>query len=453
MAFTLTPMGGADTVTGANFLVEGNGFKFLVDCGLTQGEEAAGEINYEPFAYDASQVGALIVTHAHLDHVGRIPKLVKDGFVGPIYATPPTLDLALLILEDSIGLLGKEAKQRNREPLYSKDDVVAAVKLFRPIPYHERVELAPDLSFELKDAGHILGSAMVEVTCSGTKLLMTGDLGNSPSPFLRDTEYVTDVDYLLTESVYGDKNHEPEPERVPKLRACITEAMERGGVLMIPAFSIERTEHMLYEISNLMEKGEIPKVPVFLDSPLAIAVADVYRKYAKEYFKDSVQAELSREGDIFGFPMLKLTKAREESDAIAEVPNPKIVMAGAGMSHGGRIRKHELLYLHDPKSTLLLVGYQAAGSLGRRLQDGAKEVNIEGMKVKVKARVYTITGFSAHKDRDHLVEFISHAQPKVKKVFVAMGEPKTSLFLVQRLREYLGVDAIASRTGERYELI
>lgn len=452
MSLTLTACGGADTVTGANFLLEVEGCSLLVDCGLTQGEEACGNSNYKPFSYDPKKIRALFVTHAHLDHIGRIPKLVKDGFTGPIYATPPTLDLTRLMLEDSLGILEKEALRKKRAALFSKEDVRKAAALFRPLPYHKQLELPGGLSVMLRDAGHILGSAMVEVACGEKKVVLSGDLGNSPSPFLQDTEEITDADYVLMESVYGDKNHEPEEERVPKLRALVIDAMERGGVLMIPAFSIERTQHMLYEISNLMKSGEIPRVPVFLDSPLAIAVTEIYKKYGAEYFKTGVQRELVQEGDIFNFPMLKKTRDREESDALKNVANPKIIIAGAGMSHGGRIQKHERLYLCDPRSTLLLVGYQAAGSLGRRLQDGAREVEINGTRVPVRAEIRTLTGFSAHKDRDHLIEFVSHTSEKVKKVFVTMGERKASLFLVQRLREYLGVEAVVLEEGERVAL-
>jgi metallo-beta-lactamase family protein len=452
MTFRLTACGGADTVTGANFLVEVGENKILVDCGLTQGADACGDSNYEPFPYDPSTIHALFITHAHLDHVGRIPKLVREGFSGPIYATAATIDLTELMLDDSLGLLTKEATRKGRAPLYTKEDVAASLRLMRPLAYHQTHTLREGVTVELLDAGHILGSAMVLFSAGGKKFVLTGDLGNSPSPFLRDTEFLPNVDYILMESVYGDRNHEPESERVPKLKAVIQEAIDRGGVLMIPAFSIERTEHMLYEISNLMEKGLLPKVPVFLDSPLAIHVEEVYRKHAKEYFKDSVQEELRREGDIFAFPMLTKTLDREDSDAIAHEANPKIIIAGAGMSHGGRIQKHEKRYLSDPKSTLLLVGYQAAGSVGRKLHDGAKEITIDGETIPVRATVRILSGFSAHKDRDHLVDFIAHGGPTLKRVFVTMGERGASQFLVQRLREYLGVQADLLDTNKAIEL-
>lgn len=452
MTFRLTACGGADTVTGANFLVEIQQLKLLVDCGLTQGADACGDVNYEPFSYDPSTIDVLFITHAHLDHVGRIPKLVRDGFSGPIYGTSATLDLTALMLDDSLGLLTKEAARKGKMPLYTKDDVAASLRLMKPLAYHDVKDVGEAVTVRLLDAGHILGSAMVEFSFGGKKLVLTGDLGNSPSPFLRDTEFLPDADYILMESVYGDRNHEPEPERVPKLRAVIQEAIDRGGVLMIPAFSIERTEHMLYEISNLMEKGLLAKVPVFLDSPLAIRVEEVYRRHSKEYFKESVQDELRREGNIFAFPMLTKTEDREASDAIAHEPNPKIIIAGAGMSHGGRIQKHEKKYLSDPNSTLLLVGYQAAGSVGRKLHDGAKEITIDGETLPVRATVRTLSGFSAHKDRDHLVDFVAHTGPNLKKVFVAMGERGTSQFLVQRLREYLGVSADLLDTNKAIEL-
>lgn len=452
MTATFIPYGGIETVTGANFLLKTPQATILVDCGLEQGKEVCDTCNYKPFPYDPSTVGALVVTHAHLDHVGKIPKLVREGFRGKIYATPPTCDLAKFILEDSLHIIEQEARRAEREPFYSKEDVERALQLFTPVPYHQKVEISGDLSFEFFDAGHILGSAMVKCTHEGKHIVFTGDLGNSPSPLLSDTEVIDDADYLIMESVYGDRNHEPHENRVPKLRALLAEAIKRGGALMIPAFSMERTQLLLYELSNLMESGEVPKVPVFLDSPLAIAVTEVYKKYAREYFKKELQPELAREGDIFSFSMLTKTGTREESQAIRNIPNPKIIIAGAGMSHGGRIQFHEQAYLHDPRSTLLIVGYQAPGSLGRRLIDGAKQVHINGSLVSVRARVETLMGFSAHKDRDGLVAFVEPTAQRVKKVFVAMGEPKTSLFLTQRLREYLGVNALVPKAGEAFEL-
>lgn len=452
MAITCTTWGGAEAVTGANFLLEHRDLSFLVDCGIEQGSDICDDCNFEGFPYEPRDLKALVITHAHLDHVGKIPKLVRDGFAGAIYSTPPTRDLARLILEDSLSILTKEALRKQQKPLYEAEDVQKTFLLWKTIPYHERVELSGAVSIRLRDAGHILGSAMVEVAFENKKLVITGDLGNSPSPYLRDTEKIEDADYLIMESVYGDKNHEPEETRVPKLRATIRDALNRGGALLIPAFSMERTEHMLYEISNGMEGDHFPKVPVFLDSPLAIQVEEVYRRYAQDYFKEDVQQELKNEGNIFQFPMLQKTRSREESDAIEAVPNPKIIIAGAGMSHGGRIQKHEQLYLPDPKSTLLIVGYQAPGSFGRKIQDGATSIRINGVEVPVRATVVSLSGFSAHKDRDRLVEFVADTSSRVKKVILAMGEPKTAMFLAQRLREYVGVNAVVPKKGERFIL-
>lgn len=451
MPLRLTFHGGAGTVTGSNFLVESTKGKVLVDCGLEQGRDFSEKRMYEPFPYDVSAIDALVITHAHLDHIGRGPKLMKEGFKGDIYMTLATRDLTELMLRDSLSLLTREAENRGLQPMYREEDVAAFMACVEVLPYRMEREIAPGISVTLKDTGHILGSASVTLRADdGTALAITGDLGNSPSPYLPDVEPITDVDALVMESVYGDRQHPHLDQRVPQLRDTLNKAIKRRGAILMPAFSIERTQLMLYELSNLMESGEVPQIPVFLDSPLAIGVTEVYEKHAKEYFNAGAKEELSREQSIFRFPFLTLTRSREESRNIDMVQGPKLIIAGAGMSHGGRIGRHEAKYLPDPTTTLLIVGYQAPGSPGRLLQDGSKNVKIDGRPVRVRAKVETLSAWSAHADREGLLEFAKKALPKAHTIFVAIGEPSSARFLAQRIHDYLGGKAIVPSMGESW---
>ena len=450
-------------VTGANFLLEtSSGSKILIDCGLMQGEKFAMEENSQPFAYDLSSISALCVTHAHLDHVGRIPKLVRDGFKGTIYSTPETRALAELVLDDAVNILKSEAEQDGLSPLYGPEDVRAIFPLWQTIPYHDEKEITGDVSIYLKDAGHILGSSMIEfrIKASSTsggasaessikKILFTGDLGNSPAPLLRDTEDVGDVQALVMESTYGDRNHEPKEERSEKFEQIVKQTLARGGTLVIPAFSIDRTQVILFELNNMVEKKIIPSVPVFVDSPLAIKTTQVYES-SSYLFNDAVKEQIKNGDNIFAFPHLEYTMNANDSKSIDKTKGAKIILAGSGMSMGGRVTGHEGYFLPDEKNTILLVGYQTLGSLGRKLADGAKKVTIQGQEIKVKAHIEELYGFSAHKDGDHLVQFVSTGTDKLKQVFVVMGEPKASIFLAQRLNDELGAHAIVPEKGKEY---
>jgi metallo-beta-lactamase family protein len=447
--------GGAGKVTGSNFLIEGAQGKILVDCGIEQGADFCEECVYGPFQYDVTKIDALVLTHAHLDHVGRIPKLVKDGFRGKIYMTPPTKDLAELILRDSVGILGQEAARRGIGSLYEEQDVDLTLTLIETLDYHVEKEVAPGLSVYLRNTGHILGSASVRIKDEeGVTLALTGDIGGSPSPLLPDWEPITDADVLVMESVYGDRLHPPQAERVVTLRDTIKAAIERGGAILIPAFSLERTQLMLYELSNFFAKGELPQVPVYLDSPLAIRVTALYEKWGPTYFKPEAEEEMKREKSLFEFPFLHQTLDPKDSVSIEKIPNPKIIIAGAGMSHGGRIGHWETRYLPDPSTTLIMVGYQAPGTPGRRMMEGASLVRISGAEVRIKARVENLEGWSAHADRDELLKFAEAAlkDKRTKVIFTALGEPAAERFLAQRIHDYLGGNAIVPEMGETWEI-
>src|SRR3989344_5468365 len=423
----LTFYGGADGVTGANFMLEKNpsmsggkdGVKILVDCGMIQGSKFAENLNRSEFKYDPSSVDFLLVTHSHIDHIGRIPKLVRDGFRGAILSTPETKDLSRLMLEDSLKILEEEARQDGQLPLYEKEDVEKSLSLWETLPYHASRELKGGFAVYFKDAGHILGAAIIEISYNGKKIVFTGDLGNSPSPLLKDTEDVADADYMVMESVYGDRNHESREERKGKLKDTIKKTLEKKATLIIPAFSLERTQAILHEMNDIFENGDVANLPVFIDSPLAFKVTEVYKKYADDDFNAAVKAEMAAGDDVFDFPRLKFTIRAEESMKIKNTPSPKIIIAGSGMSHGGRIVHHEKNYLSDSHTILLLVGYQAVGSLGRQLEEGAKRVNIFGEIVNVRAKIEKINGYSSHKDSDNLVNFAGSvaAPSKIKKIF------------------------------------
>ncbi len=441
----ITFCSGAGSVTGANFLIEGEGKKFLVDCGLEQGTSVADQTNWSSFSYDPGEIDILFITHAHIDHIGRIPKLIHEGFKGRIISTDATLELVRPMLEDTIRILSHENDEI--KAMYTEGNVDKAISLWEGVPYHQNINIDHGFKMQFLDSGHILGSAMLEIIYNEKKIVFTGDLGNSPSPLLRDTEKISGVDYLIMESVYGDRNHLDRDVRRKRLEAVIEDNYSRKGTLIIPTFSLERSQELLYELNDFVENKRIPQMPVFFDSPLAIRLTSVYTKFSK-YFNEEAQQVIGSGDNIFKFPGMKSTPETEDSKAILHAPNPKIIIAGSGMSNGGRILHHEKNYLPDPNNTILLTGYQAYGTLGRHIMEGAGEVKINGEIVPVRAKIEQIDGYSGHKDSDHLVDFVEQTTDTLKGVYVVMGEPKSSLFLVQKLRDYLGVDAYAPAQGD-----
>jgi len=423
----------------------------LIDCGLVQGDRFAQEANAEPFAYEPSKIDVLLVTHAHADHIGRIPKLVRDGFKGVIYSTEPTRDLAAIMLEDALHVMRHEQERYGNAVLYEQIDIQNALSMWKTVAYEEEISLPDDITAHYTDAGHILGSGMVHLKRGDRKIVFTGDIGNDPQPLLNPPVVPTNYHYLVMESVYGNRAHEQVKERTDLLRGYIQQAQKTHGTLIIPAFSLERTQGILLEINNLVESKAIAPLPVFLDSPLAIEATRIYRAHTG-YLSDSVQNQIENGDDIFNFDGLSFTQSVHDSAEIEKEKGAKVIIAGSGMSHGGRIRKHERNYLDDRNATVLLVGYQSVGSLGRLLVDGAKKVRIDGQEVQVKARIARIQGYSGHADRDQLVELVAKGGDHAQHVFVTMGEEQSSLFLVQRLRDYLGLKATAPSLGDEVQI-
>jgi metallo-beta-lactamase family protein len=442
----LTFCSGAGTVTGANFLLEGNEKKFLIDCGLIQGEKFVDDLNWEKFPYDASTIDILFITHSHVDHIGRIPKLISEGFKGKIISTIPTKELTEIMLADTAHILSRDTEHGLAE-IYSPENIKRAIELWDTLEYGQKLNVDHGFQFSYRDAGHILGSGMLEIIYNDRKIVFTGDLGNSPSPLLPDTDRLKDVDYLVMESVYGDRNHEERDERKKKLEEIIKSNYERKGALIIPTFSLERTQELLYEINSLVENNIIPRMPIFLDSPLSIKLTDAYLKYDK-YFNEKAKKIIATGDRLFDFPGLKKTLETDESKAILNIPSPKIIIAGSGMSNGGRILHHEVNYLPYKENTILLTGYQSFGTLGRLIEDGAKKLHILGEEVMVRANVAKISGYSSHKDSDHLLEFVEKTANTLKKTFVVMGEPKSSMFLAQKLRDNLNIKAFTPNSGD-----
>jgi metallo-beta-lactamase family protein len=444
--------GAAKEVTGTCYMLETGEHKILIDCGIFQGNQDEFVRNHNPFPFNPSEIDAVFLSHSHMDHVGRVPMLVKRGYKGPIYATAPSCELAKLLWTDMIHLMTDEAKRNGAEPLYDDRDVARAGDLLVPVEYRTEIDLcAGAIKAMMHDAGHILGSASVGFLLEDRRVLFSGDLGNDDVPILKPTDPLGPTDVLIIESTYGDRLHEDLATRTTILRDLVKSTVEKKGVLIIPAFAIERTQEIMLTLHRLAEKKEIPRVPVFLDSPLAIEATHVYEEYP-QYYNAEARKEFLMGHELFALPGFVATKSAEMSKSINDVRPPKVIISGSGMMTGGRIKHHLKHYLSQPSTTLLIVGFQGRGTLGRRLYEGAKVVNIFKEQVHVNAHVTAVGGWSAHADQKKLLFWVSEAKVKPEIILVSHGEDTPAETLARKFNRDLDIPAYVPEPGQVYDL-
>ena len=446
--------GAAGEVTGSMHLVEAAGKRILLDCGLCQGSAEMEASNADPFPFDVASIDALVVSHAHIDHIGRVPLLVKRGFRGPIFAQRATADLMPIMLFDSASLAEGDAKRFNRkrrhgeaemQPLYMKEDVADAIELLRPLPYDARSTILDGIDIAFRDAGHILGSSIVELWADGRKLVFSGDLGPRGTPILRDPTPVREADLLLMESTYGDRNHRDRAETIRELGGILDEAWREGGNVLIPAFAVGRSQELLYWFAKYWDEWQLSRWQVFLDSPMAGKVVQVYGRHHDLFDVDARKVWADRPNP-FKLPNLHITASTEESMAINRFQRGAIVIAGSGMANGGRILHHFRHNLGRRGTHVVFVGYQGAGTLGRRLVDGAKWVRIHGQDQRVNATMHTGGGRSAHADQRGLLDWFAHFEPKPQLALVH-GEDKAREALAGEIGERDGIEPVLVRPG------
>lgn len=475
MYMKITFLGATKTVTGSNFLVEAAGKKFLVDCGMYQGRAQDEWENSAPFAFDVNEIDFMLLTHAHIDHSGRIPKLYKDGFRNKIYATKATCDLCSIMLPDSGHIQEMEIEWKNRKrirkgldpepPLYTAQEAIESLEVFEPVKYDEIIDIDEHIHVRFNDAGHMLGSAIIEIWAEEqgktTKAVFTGDLGNNDIPLLSSPTMIDDADYLVMESTYGGRLHNKNEEKAEMFLNIVSETLDKGGTVVIPSFAVGRTQEILYELNQLKDtiKDEdfrkkyetIMKVPVYVDSPLAISATEIFRQNM-DLFDDETQ-ELIRSGDNpLEFAGLQFTQTAEESKALNEKNESSIIISASGMCEVGRIKHHLKHNLWNPNSTILFVGYQAPGTLGQRIVDGEKTVKIFGEEIAVNARIEYIEGYSGHADQEWLLNFVYSFIRKPKTIFLVHGEPEGQIVLKQKIQGTTEIPVIIPEYGEEYEL-
>ncbi len=453
MGFDLDFCGAAKNVTGSCYLLSVNGQQLLVDCGFYQERELKNR-NWEPFPFAPDKIDAVLLTHGHLDHCGLLPKLVKQGFSGPIYATPATADIAGVVMLDSAKIQTEDVKHKQKRhdregrkgpyplaPLYTTEDAEAAFNSFDRRPYDTPFECGEGITAQFYDAGHILGSASIKVSikdASGTRsILFSGDLGRYDTPIIRDPAELDTVDYVVMESTYGNRTHKPNDGIPDALADVINKTREAGGNVVIPSFAVERTQELLYHLHNLQHDKRIPRLMAFVDSPMAVRVTEIFKKHDNLF--DAETVEMLRRGEHpCDFSGLHMSRTRDQSKAINLIRGTSLIIAGSGMCTGGRIKHHLKANISREESTILFIGYQANGTLGRIILEGANSVRIHGEQYHVKANIQKINGFSAHGDRNELLRWVSTLKAPPKKLFVTHGEPEAASAFADLIREKNG---------------
>ncbi|MER3407091.1 MAG: hypothetical protein C4278_01550 [Patescibacteria group bacterium] len=443
--------GGVETVTGSNFLLEGFKEKLIIDCGLIQKERTCDLENFEDFEYNPAEIKAVLVTHAHLDHIGRIPKLIKDGFKGYIYSLKPTRDLAKEILEDSLKVIEENCAEYNKENFYTERDIEQTLLRWDTVDYHQELNF-DEFSAIFFQAGHILGSAFILINHKPTnkKFVFSGDLGNKFKSLDSDLEPLPETDYLVLESTYGDRNHENVKERLNILERIIERVIKEKRVLIIPTFALERAQEIIYDIQSLIEDKKIPEIKMFLDSPLAYRISKIYEKYP-EYLDKEVKRIISAKG-LFEKEYVKIINEKSEEKIIFESPTPKIILAGSGMVTGGRIIDLLKKYIEDEKTTILFIGFQAENSLGRKIFEGAKEIYLDDKEYKVRAEVLSLLSYSAHRDQSGILEWIYPQRFILKKIFLTHGDQKVKEIFRLKIMDEYAIDVYIPQRSQFFEL-
>lgn len=471
----ITFLGAARTVTGSNFLVEGAGKKFLVDCGMWQGKAEQEMENDQEFEFNPADIDFVLLTHAHIDHSGRIPKLYKEGFRNKVYAHKATCDLCALMLPDSGHIQETESEWKNRKrmrrgekpvpPIYTAEEAAKCLEIFEAVQYDQIIEITPEIHVRFNDAGHMLGSSIIELWVKEddkeTKTVFTGDLGNNDIPLLSPLTMIEDTDYLVMESTYGSRLHVKNEQKAEIFLNVVSETLDNGGTVVIPSFAVGRTQEILYELNKLKEEKDdeefrrkykiLMKTPVYVDSPLAISATEVFSDNM-DLFDEETKEEMAKGDNPLEFPGLQFTKTADESKALNEDPKPSIIISASGMCEVGRIKHHLKHNLWNPKSTILFVGYQAPGTLGYNIVNGAKTVKIFGEEIAVNARIEYIEGYSGHADQELLMNFIYSFIKKPKHIFLVHGEPESQDILRDKIESDTGLGVTIPEFGETYEL-